>query len=137
MKRVGDRPLIEGDYYQGAFGPSILLVLTSRKAVSWLDTVFETLETAEVDRDFRLDSQPGVEIGAAVTAFLMRRVIHPPRRHLVRERDGTFRWSCVADEWHTARMLLEPLRTQAGHQYLTSETDDDAIIEVSFGEKHA
>lgn len=137
MSAKGNAPLIEGDFYEGAFGSSILLALTSRDAVTWLRTVFDSLAEADVGDVFRLDGPPRVEIGASITAFLLQRVEQPPERHLVRAPDGGFMWSCAAEEWRTASLMLEPLLTQSGHQYLTSETDDDGIIEVSFGEGHA
>lgn len=130
------RPLIEGDFYQSAYGPSILLVLTSREAVAWLRSLFEHLAGTSIGAVFRLDTQPRVEIGAALTALELRRVDATPTRHLVQASNGTFMWSCTADEWETASLILEPLLKQSGHQYLTSETDDDAIIEVSYGEDH-
>lgn len=130
------QPLLEGDFYEGAYGPSILLVLTSREAVAWLRSIFDNLSRASIGDVFRLDSQPRVEIGAALTALELRRVEHMPRRHLVQAPDTSFMWSCTAEEWQTASLMLEPLLEQSGHQYLTSEADDDAIIEVSYGEDH-
>jgi hypothetical protein len=129
-------PLLEGDFYEGAYGPSILLVLTSREALAWLRSIFDDLSSASIGTVLRLDSQPRVEIGAALTALELRRVEQTPDRHLVQAPDGSFTWSCTADEWHTASLMLEPLLEQSGHQYLTSETDYDAIIEVSYGEDH-
>ena len=130
------QPLLEGDFYEGAYGPSILLVLTSREAVAWLRSIFNDLARASIGAVLRLDSQPSVEIGAELTALELCRVEHTPDRHLVQASDGSFTWSCTADEWQTASLMLEPLLEQSGHQYLTSETDDDAIIEVSYGEEH-
>jgi hypothetical protein len=115
-------PLLEGDFYEGAFGPSILLVLTSREAVAWLRSIFDGLARASIGAVLRLDSQTGVEIGAALTALELRRVEHPPDRHLVQAPDGSFTWSCTADEWQTVSLMLEPLLKQSGHQYLTSES---------------
>jgi hypothetical protein len=44
---TGDRdlttPLLEGDFYEGAFGPSILLILTSRDSITWLRALFDDL----------------------------------------------------------------------------------------------
>lgn len=130
------RPLLEGDFYDSAYGPSILLVLTSQEAVAWLRSIFEGIAGASAGSVIRLDTQPRVEIGAALTALELRRVEEAPTRHLVQAPNGTFTWSCTADEWETASVMLETLLEQPGHQYLTSETDDDAIIEVSYGEDH-
>jgi hypothetical protein len=129
------QPPLEGDFYEGAFGPSILLVLTSPEAVVWLRSIFDDLAASSIETVLRLDSQPTVEIGAALTALELRRVERASDRHLVQAPDGSFTWSCTADEWQTVSLMLEPLLEQSGHQYLTSETDD-AIIEVSYGEHH-
>jgi hypothetical protein len=129
-------PLLEGDFYEGAYGPSILLVLTSREAVSWLRAIFDALASANIGAALRLDNQPGVHIGAALTALRLHVVRRTPDRHLIQLPDGSFDWSCTADEWQTASLMLEPLLEHVGHQYLTSEGDDDALIEVSYGEDH-
>lgn len=133
---AGESPLVEGDYYDGAFGATILLVLNTRIAVSWLRNVFDDLARAPIGSTFSLLDQPRVNVGAALQGLAMVRVDRPPTRHLVREPDGSFTWSCTADEWETASLMLEPLLSQAGHQYLTSEGIDDAIVEVSYGEDH-
>jgi hypothetical protein len=127
--------LIEGDYGEGAFGPTILLVLLSVDATKWLRSTFGYLANAAVGTVFRLDNQPHVSIGAAVTELSLRVVDRVPARHLVRDRTGGFTWSCTAEEWETASLLVEPLLNQPGHQYLTSEVDDDALIKVSYGER--
>lgn len=136
MSDIDQAPLLEGDFYAGAFGPSMLLVLTSPEAVSWFRGVFDGLAEAEPGAEFRLDSQPGVDLGVAVTGLLLRRVERASARHLMHDGAGRFTWSCTADEWREASLLLEPLLAGPGHQYLTSETDDDAIVEVSYGEEH-
>ena len=129
-------PLVEGDLYEGAFGPTILLVLTSPQAAAWLCSRLDDLSTRDVNNFFRLDLDPNVQLGASITAFSMRRVFSTRERRLVRHRDGRFTWSGTADEWRIASDLVRPLSTQQGHQYLTSEMNDDAIIEVSRGEHH-
>jgi hypothetical protein len=133
---IPETPLLEGDFYEGAFGPSILLVLTSRESVTWLREVFGDLAVAPTERLFSLVSQPEVQIGAAVGDILLRRVSIPPEKHLAREDYDRFVWSCTSDEWETMSLLLEPFLERPGHQYLTNEGADDALIEVSFGERH-
>jgi hypothetical protein len=133
----GEPPLVEGDYYEGAFGPSILLILTSSAAVEWLRSIFDRMAQDTVGTVVSLLDQPRVAIGAALTGLRFVVVAREPERHLVRGQDDAFTWSCTADEWHTASLMLEPFTGgQVGHQYLTSEQEDDAIIEVSYGEDH-
>jgi hypothetical protein len=123
-------------YIEGAYGPTILLVLTSVDGVSWLRAILDGLAESEVGTVLRLDSQSRVSIGAAVTELNLQLTDRSTGRHLVGDRTGAFTWSCTAEEWRTASQLIEPLLHEAGHQYLTSEVDDDALIEVSFGERH-
>jgi hypothetical protein len=129
-------PVIEGDFYDGAFGPSILLVLTSQESIGWLRAVFEDLAAAPIGTVVSLVEQPRVRIGAALTELLLSRAARQPNKHLVREAYGRFVWTCTSDEWETMSLMLEPFLEQPGHQYLTVENADDALIEVSYGEDH-
>jgi hypothetical protein len=130
-------PLLEGDYYEGAFGPSILLIVTSLEGVDWLRAMFDRMADGSVDAVVSLLDQPRVAVGAALPGLRLVLVERAPERHLVRATDGCFTWSCTVDEWHTASLMLEPFADgQVGHQYMTSEIDDDAIIEISYGEDH-
>ncbi len=134
--RDENRALIEGDYYDGAFGPSILLVLTSRESISWLRAVFEGVAVAPVGTVISLVDQPQARIGAALAQLLLARVDRRPNKHLVFNAHGSFVWSCTADEWQTMSLMIEALLQQSGHQYLTTEGKDDALVEVSYGEDH-
>lgn len=129
-------PLIEGDFYDGAFGPSILLVLTSDESIAWLRSLFQDIARAPIGTALSLVNQPRVRIGAALNELLLVRVARQPEKHLVREADDSFVWSCTSNEWETNGLMLEPFLEQPGHQYLTSEGHDDALIEVSFSEDH-
>jgi hypothetical protein len=134
---VIERPLlIEGDYFAGAYGPSILLILVSPEAAQWLKVLFDGLADQGTGASVELTGMPEVTIGAALTDLTLSVVDDAPTRHLVRSRDGSVRWSCTSEEWRTAGQLVEPLIDHPGHQYLTSEIDDDAIVEVSRGEEH-
>ena len=132
-----DVPLIEGDYAEGAYGPTILLVLLSVDGTKLLRALFDDLARGATGTRVRLDSYPGVSIGASITELTLCVAGSSQVRHLIRDQRGGFLWSCTNDEWHTASLLIEPLLHRPGHQYLTSEADDDALVEVSYGEGHA
>lgn len=83
-----------------------------------------------------LEAEPEIDLTAALPSLTLRVVTEPPTKHLVRSDDGVVSWSCTPEEWSTIGELLEPLLTQRGHQYLTSETLDDALVEFSHGEGH-
>lgn len=129
-------PLLEGDYYEGAFGPSILLILTSRESIPWLRALFDDLAAAPIGTTLSLVDQPEASIGAAVGDLILCRIASKAEKHLNREHDDKFVWSCSSDEWTTNSFLLEPFLERPGHQYLTDEVADDALIEVSYGEHH-
>ena len=129
-------PLVDGDYYNSAYGPSILLTLRSAEATRWLRATFDNLASGAIGDAFRLDAQPVVTMREPIAELALLLVGQVPAKHLVKTREGVFAWSCTADEWSRLSLLIEPLEHQSGHQYLTSEMDDDALIEVSFGEDH-
>jgi hypothetical protein len=132
-----EEPLIEGDYdSEGAYAPTILLVLRSIEGTKLLKELFDHLATAAPGTTVSLVSYPRVSLGAAIMDLNLSVTATTQARHLVRDDRGGFLWSCTNDEWQTASLLVEPLLHQRGHQYLTSEVDDDALVEVSYGERH-
>jgi hypothetical protein len=133
---TGQTAVVEGEYGEGAYGPTILLRLRSAEGAAYLRAIFDHLAGSPEGTIVRLDADPGFSIGAAVWALNLGVVKSPPRRHLVRDDEGGFTWIGTPDEWETASLLIEPLLHQQGHQYLTSEVEDDALVEVSRGEPH-
>ncbi len=61
-----------------------------------------------------------------------------PRVALKRRDSGSaksFIWSATGDGWLYLADLTQPLCTDGvGHHYLTDDKNDDALIELSFGE---
>ena len=131
---VQPRALIEGEFGDGAYGPTILLQLTSLEGVELLMATFETLSSGTGEREVRLEECPRVSLSASIMTLRMRVVESRFNRRLVKDGARGFLWSCTPDEWEEAMLLVQPLLTQAGHQYLTSEIEDEALIEVSRGE---
>ncbi len=95
-----------------------------------------TWATGPIGTTVSLVNQPDASIGAALGDLLLTRVVRRPEKNLVREEYDSFVWSCTSDEWTTMSLLLEPFLKGSGHQYLTDEVADDALIEVSYGEHH-
>jgi hypothetical protein len=131
---ANDRSNVEGDFGEGAFGPTILLRPQGAEGVARLRTVFSRLANSPTGTVIRLLEEPGFELGASIWSLTLKVCESIRGKHLVREVDGGFTWSANNDEWQTAAMLVEPLLRQPGHQYLTDETLDDAIVEVTCGE---
>jgi hypothetical protein len=128
---------IRGAFYAGAYGPTILLKVT-QVGVARLHDVFKSL-AAGSHPPLRLDLQPGVNITGLDALTLLK--VDDGEAFGLKRTDGSFVWSSTADGWVALGYLLEPfLEGRTGHQYLTgnrylkSEEDDDAIVEVSYGE---
>jgi hypothetical protein len=129
-------PLLIGDFYQGFDGPTILLVLPSREGVDWLRAVFDNLSHARPAVAIRLDAERRVSLNPSIPRLTLQVVERQVRPALSRDSAGNVTWSRTATEWSDASLLMEPLQRQAGHQYLTSADSDDALVEISFGERH-
>lgn len=133
----GSQRLIHGDYDEGAFGPTILLKLDSAEAAEWLHGVLVRMRDA-VDTAFDLAAAPEVHI-RGVRKLLLRRIAAPRDVALVGPTDVTndadFDWALDAAGWRIAAGLVEAFVSgRAGHQYLTQEGVDAALIEASYGE---
>jgi hypothetical protein len=131
---VSDNCLVIGEYGIGADGPTIILVLTSRYAASWLKGVL--LGMVGSDGSLDLLSEPGVRLKGVGKLELVR-CAEDGRGRLGRtRRTADFVWSCSDEDWQAAAELLQSFVEGAtGHQYLTSSAWDDAVIEVSYGEQ--
>jgi hypothetical protein len=128
--------LIVGDYGLGAYGPTIILKLMSRRSAGWLHGVLAGL--AEDGGMVDLAAAGEVRLHG-VRSLKLRRVVHARdvalRGPSAPVSDAEFEWELDQDGWTFAAGLLEPfLQGKTGHQYLTREGLDAALIEVTFGE---
>lgn len=126
-----------GDFYQGAYGPTILLKANSNGAASWLHNVFVNLANGTT-QSIDLAKCPAVVI-PTLEALTLRCVSKRPeivlRQTAIPSGVPHFEWTQDASSWEMAAGLLEPfVAGNSGHQYFTNETKDDALIEISFGE---
>jgi hypothetical protein len=135
MTDVDGRLITGGFDERGAYGPTIVLQLASLAGVAWLRQLF--LDVAEGMRRPELSEQAEVQL---INIHGLRLGIATPdtERELAKVGDGAaFVWDCSSERWRTHSALLDPfLEGRSGHQYLTSEGVDDALLEVSFGESH-
>ncbi len=115
-------------------GPDRVLVLRpeSGESVVWLRAVFAGLPAT---RTRTLTAEPGVAI-TGVERLELVLVDRRPSPHVSEVGRGEFVWSGTADEWETSALLLDPFLDDqpGGHQYLTNDINDDAVICVSFAE---
>lgn len=136
QNRYLDQPTVTSwDFGIGASGPTIFVRLRTVDDVKALNEIFLGLAErpgARID----LSAQPGIQLHRISRCELVS-IERSLSKRLRRVNDGpAFEWSCTADEWATAAALLDPfLAGSRGHQYLTQEGLDDAIVEVSYGEE--
>jgi hypothetical protein len=129
--------LIIGEFGAGAFGPTILLKLLSERSVDWLRCVFRRLaDESHATLDLATASEVRIE---GVRSLLLMHTNESGDAELRRapsartERD--FVWEADSAGWLDAAGLMDPfLAGSTGHQYLTREGIDAALIEISFGE---
>ena len=128
------------DYYQGAYGPTIRIDIQTMENLVKLKNIF--LQLAESKKEamdlVRLESVTAT----GINQFILKTV--PPNQEqekkLRREKDNTnnvaFYWSMSWRGWQRCAGLIDGLIESqgAGHQYLTEEGVDDAIVEVAFME---
>lgn len=130
--------LIDGEYYRGAYGPTIILNASSLAAVGWIHRIFAGLasDRAEI---IDLMAMPEVMIRSMRRFLLVQATEQPEIALRLRSNevlDGVeFEWRQNAENWRRTAALLEPfLAGDTGHQYLTQRSRDAALVEFSFGE---
>lgn len=128
------------DFYKGAYGPTIRLETQDEADLKLIEGIFAGLAVSE---------RHEVELCEALAASvenvesLLLRVAErerPGRKALARVSKwfgkGSFVWSRSPLGWQQCVGLVQGLAEEgeAGHQYLTDEGVDDALVELSFGE---
>lgn len=135
--RLGDdAPLLVGEFYAGAYGPTIILIMVSSAACQWLQRVFRELSHGGSART--LTAEPEVRIENLQTIEMVLRPDGP--RVALRLRDDgaaeSFVWSATEEGWLYLADLIQSLCDGGvGHHYLTEDKDDVALIELSYGEQ--
>ncbi len=132
---ASDPPLLVGDFGHGAYGPTLLIILPTRAGASWLQGIFETRRQPGGPIDLTAMSEARI-VGIQPLLLSLRQSGGQVR---FRETSGgnppAFELSASPEGWADLAALLDPfVRGEPGHQYLTREDVDDALIEVSFGE---
>jgi hypothetical protein len=129
-------PLLTGDLYDGAYGQTIILIADSSAACVWLQAVFRELAHGGSSRTLTAESE--VQITNVEAIELVTRPDGP--RVTFRQSDaateGSFVWSATPEGWLYLADLIQPLVDGGiGHQYLTEDKNDVALIELSSGEQ--
>jgi len=128
-------PLILGELYDAADGPTIMLVMVTLAAGVWLQEAFRSLARLKEPRTLT----PSPEVRVLDVASIQMVCVADGPRIALRSRDiggdRSFVWSATVEGWLYLADLVQPLCDgAAGHQYLTEHKDDAALIELSSGE---
>lgn len=130
-------------FYEGAYGPTIRVAVDDLATVREFQSAFREL-AADPNSSSSLADR--VELSFRGMKGLTLSVRHKGdglRGSLHRVDDGTaatdsaeFLWAIDPEEWETNAELLEPflVNMRPGHQYLSDEHLDDALIEFAFKE---
>lgn len=125
------------DYYQGAYGPTIRLVLPTDGSARRLFEIFLALSCGETT-SAALTEMPNMKISGFEHLVLSVRPVDGSEKSLTIVDDTTIRvdWSRSRRGWANAASLVKALIDyhHPAHQYLTTESVDDALIEVAYKE---
>jgi hypothetical protein len=125
-------------YYVGAYGPTIRIDSQSREDLAAVGQLFRRLASGAVrEADFgqalgcRLDS-----IGLLMVRWVKSRSPKALELQYYTAGQPVFHWSNTGEEWLEDAEKVDVLAaTDApGHQYLTREGVDDAVVELCFRE---
>jgi hypothetical protein len=126
------------DYYEGAYGPTIRIDTQSIETVTQIRDIFLELSAAKVSevKFHEIDSIKTTNIRALTLQLVAEN--KDSEKSLVLEKmtaEGPiFCWSRSSKGWNNCAGLLDGLlkHGRSGHQYLTEEGIDDALVEMSF-----
>jgi hypothetical protein len=127
--------LIDIDYYQGAYGPTIRMGVHSTEGLAAVRRILQDLAAGKI-RECRFGELAFVQL-TGMDALLLKTVPGNRRKtvELERKENGAnvFCWSNSLDGWNHCVGLLDGITgTIPSHQYLSHEEIDDALIVVAY-----
>jgi hypothetical protein len=126
-------------YYDGAYGPTLRLATASRGDLVVLHALFLRLAQAaapiEVDFVGTVPCQRD-DIASLILRSVIRRPVKALELRALSSAGRSFVWSNVTDDWLECAEKLDPFLVDdaPGHQYLTIEGVDDALVEFCYKE---
>ncbi|MEM7479680.1 MAG: hypothetical protein AAF481_00780 [Acidobacteriota bacterium] len=125
------------DFYEGAYGATLRIKLHE---VRDLETVVEMFSALAAGRKLTIDLLE--DCSAQVTGisnFTLLRVRKPLEKRLRVEgsldQEAEVVWEATSEEWENCLGLTNAFKIErSGHQYLTAEGVDDALVVLSFRE---
>jgi hypothetical protein len=122
--------LVHLDFYDGAYGPTLRVGIPSRRLLEKVEDVLRSLIQGRAT-EVHLAGASFVLAGNVAT-FDLTLGGGGNSKVLRLRRGASFIWTNSVDGWQHCLDLLEGFRDEAGHQYLTAEGVDDALVEVAF-----
>lgn len=125
-------------FYKGAYGPTIGIDVSAENSLQMFKDIVKDLSIGKLT-EFKLSDAPFVKCDG-LKNFILKIVPKSKwssKTVFISKRNGiiSFEWSNSTDGWLTSLELLEGMSGETpGHQYLSIEKIDDALIEVSFRE---
>lgn len=128
-------------YYMGAYGPTILINVTSNANLLIMRGLFWDLSRGKI-QEINLQDVDAIAMDG-LKGITLKLVSRENRKVLNRleNRDGIpgFEWARCQDAWMEGGVcLIDGIidSKMPGHQYLTQEGTDDAVIELSYKERN-
>jgi hypothetical protein len=128
------------DYYGGAYGPTLRIDVPSREMLDWLKSLFADLAGGTHGRVDLLHPDRVRAVSGIAEILLLRDASVRPGQRTLRLTGPlekiAIRWAGPPAYWSRCSALVDGLVAsgRAGHQYLTDETVDDVLVELSFME---
>jgi hypothetical protein len=125
-------------YYDSAYGPTIRIDLHLMAELLAVRELFKRLASGEIAED-----EMGRALGCrldSIRSLIVRGAQHRPSKVLVLESYGSegpvFCWSNTREDWLECAERVDPLvaKGSPGHQYMTTEGVDDALVELCYRE---
>ncbi len=123
--------------YEGAYGPTLKIAIEQHNDLTAIARLFERLASSG-----DLGEVAFCSVVQCVTdncaALILRTVVAPPPKALellyLSGEGPAYLWSNTADRWSDCAEKVASLveHDAPGHQYLTEEGLDDALIELSY-----
>ena len=137
--RTGDYSVILVDLYQASRGPIVRMDIQSAEALARLTGLLRTISEGKAN-EVSLASLDWIAFTPLVRDMRLKLTDsskEPSRsvRLWVQPGVGTVvEWTRLSEGWLESAELLDGLRGEPGHQYLSRGSSDEAEIEVSFQE---
>jgi hypothetical protein len=137
VEQAAQETLLIGDFYDGAYGPTIILILEPERGALWFHGLLMRLARDEAS-GLDLVAVPETEIDG-IDSFNLGLVAEQPdvalRRVDVDATQVDFDWTQSTSGWAYAAELVESfVKGGSGHHYLSLENHDAALVEVSYRE---